>query len=226
MEVTKMNFLKKFVFFFDYILPFPLLVIMPYLWYIRVNHNLLFAIYVLALPLLWGYIVPGVGTNVLKLWWFKGKWVVGNYYLHHGIMYAGPLSLLLYVTFGDGPVSTVQSITIILCTGGMQGLLSSQHDILAIKAGTMVMDNPPAREGKSPEEIVNYCSPLAFFLIGGSYGASCVFAYGKLVVEQVHTASMFCFLLLFGVIIMGLIPSIPYLLLNKRDRKKEKINDP
>ncbi|UCH93604.1 MAG: hypothetical protein JSV88_25495 [Candidatus Aminicenantes bacterium] len=131
-----MNFLRKFVFFFDFILPFPLLVIMPYLWYIRVEHNLLFALYVLILPMLWGYIVPGIGTNVLKLWWFKGKWLVGNYYLHHGIMYAGPMALLLYVTFGEGPVSTTQAITIILCTAGMQGLLSSQHDILAIKAGT------------------------------------------------------------------------------------------
>jgi len=215
-----MNFSKKVVFFIDFILPFPLLVLMPYLWYIRVEHNLRFALYVLILPLLWGYIVPGIGTNVLKLWRFKGKWLIGNYYLHHGIMYAGPMALLLYVTFGIGPVSTVQSITIILCTASMQAFFSSQHDILAVKAGSLIIDNPPARARKSADEIVNYLNPLYFFLLGGSYAAGCIFAYNKIVVEQAHAAGEFILLLLVGLGLMGIVPSVPSLAILKIREKK------
>ncbi|UCH93603.1 MAG: hypothetical protein JSV88_25490 [Candidatus Aminicenantes bacterium] len=83
------------------------------------------------------------------------------------------------------------------------------------------MDNPPARAGKSAEEIVNYFSQVCFFLIGGTYGASCVYAYYVLVIEQVRTASMFGLLLLVGVGSMAIIPSIPYLLLIQRNRKKQ-----
>lgn len=217
-----MNFLKKFMFFVDYILPFPLLVIMLYLWYIRVDNNLLFAAYVLVLPLVWGYAVPGIGTNFLKLWRFKGKWLVGNFFLHHGFMFAGPMALLLYVTFGEGPVSTTQVITIILCTAGMQGLLSSQHDLLAVKAGCLIIDNPPARQGKSPEEIVNYLNPLYFFLLGGSYAAACVYAYHKIVTEQWQTAGEFFRLILVGLGIMSIIPSLPtYIILKIRTRRIE-----
>jgi hypothetical protein len=215
-----MNAVKRFIFFFDYILPFPLLGIMPYLWYIRVDRSLLFALYVIVLPMVWGYVIPGIGTNLLKMWWFKGRWMVGKYYWHHGIMYAGPMALLLYVTFGAGPVSAVQSITIILCTAGMQGLLSSQHDILAVKTGSLILDNPPARAGKSAEEIVNYLSPFYFFLLGGSYAAGCIFAYNKLVVEQAHTAGEFILLLLVGLGLMGLVPGIPSLVILKIREKK------
>ncbi|MCP5049899.1 MAG: hypothetical protein GY940_22215, partial [bacterium] len=144
-----MNGLKRFMFFFDYILPFPLFFIMLYLWYIRVDHNFMYAAYVLGLPLVWGYIIPGIGTNVLKLWRFEGKWKIGGYYWHHGFMYAGPVAFIIYATFGEGPISTSQVVTIILCTASAQGLFSSQHDILAVKAGSLIIDNPPARAGKS-----------------------------------------------------------------------------
>jgi len=202
--------MRKFMFFFDYILPFPLFGIMLYLWYIRVG-DLLFASYVLALPLLWGYIVPGIGTNVLKLWRFEGKWRVGNFYYHHGVMYAGPMALIMYITFGSGPVSMTRVVTVILCTAGMQGFLSGQHDVYAVKSGHLFIDNPPAREGKSPEEIVNYYNPKYFFLLGGMFGGSCVYAYQKIVIEQVHTGSWYCLLLVIGLGLMGVIPSVPFL---------------
>lgn len=208
-----MNFLKRFMFFFDYVLPFPLFVLMFYLWYLRAGHNPLFACYVLVLPLLFGYIVPGVGTNILKLWRFTGKWMIGSYYWHHGFIYAGPLALILYITFGCGPVSTLQAVTIILCNGGMQGLLSFQHDTMAVKVGALIIDNPPAKQGKSAEEIVNYLNTLFFFLLGASYAGACIYAYGRMTQERVVTVGEFAWLLLVGLALIGIVPSVPTLLI-------------
>jgi len=223
-----LNFTKKFLFFFDHILPFPLMFIMFYLWYRRFDGNGWMASFVLALPFVWGYVVPGIGTNLLKLWRFEGKGRIGNFYWHHGFMYAGPLALLLYTTFGDGPVSTTQIITIILCTGGMQGLLSSQHDIMAVKAGTLIIDNPPGRAGKSAEEIVNYMSPLYFFLLGSMYASGCIYAYGFFVTGKMQTAGGFSYLLLVGLTLMAVVPSVPYLLAialhNKRNRPSSRLS--
>jgi hypothetical protein len=208
-----MTFLKRFMLFFDFILPFPLFAAMFYLWYLRVGHNWFFASFVLVLPLVWGYVVPGIGTNILKMWRFEGRWKMGNYHIHHGFMYAGPLALILYCTFGAGPVSTLQAITIILCTAAAQGFFSSQHDVMAIKAGHLFIDNPPARAGKSAEEIVNYLSPFYFFLLGVTYAAACIYAYNKTFSHHWHTFEEFIILLAVGLTLMSVVPSVTSLII-------------
>ena len=84
--------------FWIYVLPLPLTVAMYFAW-MAWSHNRAFTWYVLLLPLVYGYVVPGIATNLLHKWRFKGAWVVGQYYAHHGFLYVANMSPLLLLTF-------------------------------------------------------------------------------------------------------------------------------
>ena len=67
------------------------------------SRNGTFALFVMLLPLFYGYVVPGIATNILHKWRFKGAWVVGHYYVHHGFLYAANMSPLLLLSFLGTP---------------------------------------------------------------------------------------------------------------------------
>lgn len=109
--------------FWVYALPLPLCVVMYLAWAAWAG-NRVFALYVMLLPLFYGYAAPGIATNLLHKWRFKGPWVVGNYYAHHGFMYAANMSPLLFVAFlGASRESLSLGVVIraLLCTGALHG---------------------------------------------------------------------------------------------------------
>lgn len=93
------RFHRRVVYVLDFYLPFPLTALMFWLWWARTG-SAAFAAYTTAAGLIFGYLVPGIGTNLLGLWKFSGPWKLGSYYLHHGFLYAPYLSLVLYGCFG------------------------------------------------------------------------------------------------------------------------------
>ena len=85
-----------------YVLPLPVAVAMYFLW-TKWSDDRTFALFVMLLPLVYGYVVPGIATNLLHKWRFKGPWVVGHYYVHHGVLYAANMSPLLSLGFLGTP---------------------------------------------------------------------------------------------------------------------------
>ena len=168
-----------------YALPVPLAVGMYFVWRHYTSH-VGFALYVSLVPLFYGYISPGIATNVLHRWRFKGPGVIGSYYLHHGFMYAANMSPLLFLAMaGQGldPLTIGSWVRISLVAGGLHGFVLWIHDILLVRNDMVEIYNRPAREGRSAEEIVAYYAPLCFFLIGASYAAGSLFAYQQLVLK-------------------------------------------
>ena len=178
------RFHRRIVYALDFYLPLPLTALMFWLWWARTG-SAAFAAYTIAAGLVFGYLVPGIGTNLLGLWRFSGPWMVGNYYLHHGFLYAPYLSLVLYGCFGVWDTLTLgQAVTVILCMGLVQGLVSSLHDICGIKAGMIRIFNARSASGASPEEIVMGWGPLGFGLFGAVYALFGVLAYRFYVLES------------------------------------------
>lgn len=64
-------FHRRVVYVLDFYLPFPLTALMFWLWWIRTG-SAAFAAYTIAAGLVFGYLVPGIGTNLLGLWRFSG----------------------------------------------------------------------------------------------------------------------------------------------------------
>lgn len=58
--------------FWVYVLPLPLFVVMYFVW-AAWSDNRVFALYVMLLPLFYGYVAPGIATNLLHKWRFKDR---------------------------------------------------------------------------------------------------------------------------------------------------------
>jgi hypothetical protein len=182
------------------------------------SSNWSFSLYVILLPLLFGYIIPGIGTNILKLWAFKWKFMrMGNYFIHHGFMYAPYFALSLYLTFGNtGEISFIQAATIVISNSFLQCFLSTLHDYMGLKSGMIEIYNRPYREGKSAAEIVFDYMPVGYVLLGCTYAVSCLVAYWYISNTVTISFSAFLLLIISGLAIMGL-TGIYYVY---RERKK------
>ncbi len=203
--------MKKLMIIWVYLLPFPVCIAAFFYWR-EVTKSQLFALFIIALPVLYGYIIPGIGTNIMKKWRFHGKMLLGNYYIHHGFKYASNLNLSFFVAFSDAYVQPNPSlnryITIALSTAFIQGYIIWIHDTHCIKQGMLELDNPFSRAGKSAEEISFQYAPLTFFLIGLTFAISSLIAYQQLVVENIDSWRVFSYCLLGGFTMMASIPSI------------------
>jgi len=195
----------RVLFIIDFILPLPLTALMFYLWYIRTN-SWSFSLYVILLPLLFGYTVPGIGTNILKLWAFKWKFMrMGNYFIHHGFMYAPYFALSLYLTFGnDGQISFIQAATIVISNTFLQCFLTTWHDYWGVKSGMIEIYNRPFREGKSAAEIILDYGPVGYAMFGCTYAISCLVAYCYLFNSISFSFLTFLLLIISGLVLMGL----------------------
>jgi hypothetical protein len=204
---------RALVWLIDYLLPLPLTAAMYLLWEARTG-SAAFAAYTLLLGLAFGYVVPGIGTNLLGLWRFSGPLRVGNFFLHHGFMYAPYLSLTLFVTWGEwGAAGPVQAATTVASTALAQGLVSSLHDIAGIRAGAIEIFSARAEAGRSPEAVVLEYGPVGFGLLGAAYAASCLLARGEVVAGA--SPGRFALLVSGGVLLMGL-TGLPYVVKERR----------
>ena len=204
---------RAFIWLVDYLLPLPLTAAMYLAWRARTGSPA-FAAYTLLLGLAFGYVVPGIGTNLLGLWRFSGPLRVGNFFLHHGFMYAPWLSLTLYVTWGEwGAPGPARALTVLASAALAQGLVSSLHDVAGLKAGAIEIFTARAAAGRSPEAIVLEYGPIGFGLFGAAYALSCLLARGELLAGP--GPGRFALLVGGGVLMMGL-TGLPYVVKERR----------
>ena len=201
-----------------YVLPLPLSGAMYFAW-LRWSGSIVFALYVLLLPLAYGYIVPGIATNILRKWRFHGRLLIGRYFAHHGFLYAAKLSPLLLLAFlgtPRAPLTPGAIVRILLATGALVGFVYWWHDLLLVRYGFVTVDNSPAREGASPETIVAHYAPLCFFLVGLTYAAAAVLGFHVFIVRG-HTApGTIAWVSLSGFALMFTLPSLAYRLCERR----------
>lgn len=217
---------KTFLFLYNKIYPFIGFPLLSWHWYQATNLG--FALFVLGLPLVYGYFVPGIGTNVLKLWrFFDKRWLVGNYFIHHGFIYASTLALALVITFTPyrQPLFVsfwefgVWNLLLNMArAAGLVGFVGWFHDTVALREGMLEMYNTPWKQGASPEAVAFHYGPLVFSITGASYAGFAVLAY-EFIVRQGDFNSLF-WLIPLAIAVMSVAVSVPYLILEKRENKK------
>ncbi len=145
----KYRFERGYLFLVDFALPLPMTALMYFLWQQRTG-SALFAAYVLTLGVLFGYVFPGIGTNLLLLWKFNGPFRIGHYHIHHGFMYAPYLALVFYAAFNpDAPLTVENILRTVLCGACLQIVVSCHHDIWGVKTGVIEIYNTPAKLQKT-----------------------------------------------------------------------------
>jgi len=132
------------------------------------------ALAIVLLPVIFGYVVPGIGTNITRLWEFKAGLRAGRYTLLHGLMFGGASSFLAWCYIGvtDTHPGELSLVNTIAATAVIIGMCNWLFDYLAIKYGIAVIRNKPYAEKKSSWTIVADYAPVYFGFFGGSYGAA------------------------------------------------------
>lgn len=203
-----MTLSKLSLFFGNKVYPFLSLPVLAYLWNQAGGTG--FAVFALGLPFLFGYIAPGIGTNFLKMWRFRDTWTVGNYYIHHGFIYAATMGTVLYIAFLPPAQNDLQTLlgNMLRCAG-ILGFVGWAHDTIAIREGQMEVYNLPWKQGQPAEVVAAQYAPLCFFLLGACYAATVTLGYQTLVLNG-NPASLW-WLFPLGLTLMSAAISLPFL---------------
>lgn len=200
---------KTFLFIYNYIFPtlgFPWVC---WLWYRAGGAPL--AIFIMGLPLIYGYIIPGIGTNLMKKWRFNGPMLIGGYYWHHGFIYSSTMGMALFIAAFPVGEGLLAILLIALRTAAIVGFVAWWHDILAVRNGMVEIYNGPCKRGEPPEVIVTSYAPVCFSLLGLTYGAVGGLAYQMVLKGE----SSMVWLWPVGLIAMTVATCVPYLVLEK-----------
>ncbi len=161
----------KFFHIYQYAAPLILLPLSYVLWLNRFDGHHRLVWFALSLPILSAYVIPGIGTNWLKLWEFNTRFKLGRFRPHHGFVFGSAISLLALICV-DAPaapeVGTILRSGFI--TGSVLAFWNWIYDIRAIKVGFITMYNRQHAEGRGAEAIATDYAPIFFFMFGLCYG--------------------------------------------------------
>lgn len=206
-----MEFKRLFLSALMFWLPIPVTTAMAIVWW-RFSGDLKVVSVAVLLPLVYGYVMPFIGINILKNWQFKGGWRIGGMYVHHGFMYASKLSF-----FGFAPLmilSIEMPVWILNCLWiGMTSVLYActawLQDHLSFSFGIVI----DPKSGLSLN--VNRYAPVCFSLIGLLYTAGLVTCY-HMKLNNSLTTSYTLGLLSVQFLLMLIIPGLLFRFLSKR----------
>jgi hypothetical protein len=140
------------------------------------------ALLVLAIPVVYAYIVPAVGTNVLRVWEFNTRLRLGRFRPHHGFVFGSATAVLMLPALGTP--TTHPTLADIAASGLLAavilGVANWLYDVAAIRAGILKVYNQPWAEGRQASAIVNDYAPWFFGGFGLVQGAGLKFAEGML----------------------------------------------
>ncbi|MCP4073452.1 MAG: hypothetical protein GY742_17195 [Hyphomicrobiales bacterium] len=165
--------IRKLLDIYQYIFPVVLTPMGYWLWWRHYGHDHALAILVFLIPILFAYIVPGVGTNVLKVWEFNTRFRLGRFRPHHGFVFGSVTSLFVLLVIGqpNGDAQVSDMLISGFIVASVLGFWNWLYDIIAIKAGVLKVYNQPFADKKGAEAIATDYAPIFFGGFGFIYGA-------------------------------------------------------
>jgi hypothetical protein len=157
---------------YQWIMSLAILPICYLAWYEKLDKRHDLTILVFIVPVVFGYVVPGVGTNLLKLWEFNAGVKMGRFTVLHGIVFGascGLLSLLCcdILLVKSSPFSMLKSAHV---CGVVICFWNWIFDVYALHSGIAVIYNKPRALGKSCLSIASDYAPVYFGAFGICYG--------------------------------------------------------
>jgi hypothetical protein len=191
---------RSLLFFSTYLFPavgFPLL---TYAWW-RASGSWAFVSVVMGVPVVFGYLMPGIATQYVKRWRFTTGPRVGAYYVHHGFIYAAKLALVLFLVVRSPAAvrSAFDVAAIVIVAGAATAFGGWLHDVHAVRAGTIEVDG-------GVEALVEFV-PASYFAMGATYASVVLAAYAILAADPGALAWVFPG----GLAILCIVPSAVFL---------------
>ena len=161
---------RKLFEIYSYIAPTLLFPSALWLWYTKTG-KISTAFMIVMLPVIVSYIVPAIGTNYLKLWEFKTRFMAGKFRIQHGFLFGSASAIFALAVFDFSKGSLVlMAIKNGFVLGSVIALWNWIYDIYAIKSGTMAVYTKGYYLGKSEYEIAFDYAPVYFGVFGFIYG--------------------------------------------------------
>lgn len=164
--------MRRFFRWYQFVVPLVLFPASYLLWLRRYDGDHTLVWFALSLPVLFAYIVPGLGTNWLKLWEINTRFRIGRFRPHHGFVFGTATSLfgLVCVPATAPGFDLGDFLRAALVTGSVIGFWNWLYDIYAIKSGFIVLHTRLAAEGQPAEVVATNHAPVYFGVFGACYG--------------------------------------------------------
>ena len=177
--------MRRFFHLYQYAGPAILTPLAAFGWWRHYGGNAPLAALALLVPVLHAYIVPGFGTNVLKMWAFNTRLKLGRFRPQHGFVFGSATALLTLACMGapDPQPSPASIAATAALAGALLLAVNWIYDALALRHGFLEVYNQPWADGAGPAAIAADYVPWFFGLFGVLYGAGLRVAEGALLVE-------------------------------------------
>ena len=163
----------RFFRWYQFVVPLTLFPLSYVLWLRRYDGDHALVWLALLLPVMFAYVIPGIGTNWLGLWEFNTRFRLGRFRPHHGFVFGTATSLfgLLCVPEAAAGFNLGECLRAALVTSSVIGFWNWLYDTAAIKSGFIIVHTRPAAEGQPAEVIAAHHAPVYFGVFGACYGA-------------------------------------------------------
>jgi hypothetical protein len=177
--------MRRFFSVYQYLGPAVLLPLAYWLWYRQSGRHDFVAI-VVALPVLFQYILPAIGTNVLGLWEIDTRVRAGKFRPHHGFVFGAATAMLAFLVTAPGPPTGLGFWDLLrasLVMASVLGFWNWLYDILAVRSGHIRLYTQAYADGRCAAAMVGDHAPVYFGTFGAVYGIAIEVARSLLVVH-------------------------------------------
>lgn len=194
---------KNFFTLYQYLGPIILTPTSFWLWWHTYEGDLKQTLVAWLIPILYSYIVPAIGTNVLKVWEFNTRYKLGNFRPHHGFVFGSATAMIAWLVH---PL-TSSTLFLVLQTGmifaSVLGFINIIYDIKAIKNGILMVYNQPYADQKTEEAIVMDYALWFFGVFGLIYGLGV--GLSEWLTYHYHSHAFTFTLLFFGILTLSIL---------------------
>ena len=163
--------MKRALSIYQYAAPLVLAPLSFLLWKREYSGNLKLIATAWLIPILWAYIVPGIGTNVLNVWEFDTRLRLGRFRPHHGFVFGSATAMIAWLVHGSlaRDLWDVARNALILCS--VIGFWNLLYEVKALQSGILRVYNQPWADGRDETAIALDYAPWFFGGFGAIYGA-------------------------------------------------------
>jgi hypothetical protein len=197
---------------YQYLVPAVLFPASYYFWWRRFDHRHDFVLLAMSMPVVFAYVIPGLGTNWLRLWEFKTRWRLGRFRPHHGFVFGTATSLLAFVCLDARPPSRagLELFRDGFILGSVLAFWNWLYDVYAIRAGFIVVYNRRYHDRAGPEAVATAYAPVVFGAFGACYGVA--LALSRYYLLEVGCRECFWWLLIGGSLAGLVVPVLAFVL--------------
>jgi hypothetical protein len=161
--------LKNALTLYQYLAPAVLAPASFWLWHREYDGDLRLVAAAWSIPVLWAYIVPGIGTNVLKVWEFNTRLKLGRFRPHHGFVFGSATAMLAWLVHVPAhSLFDIARSAFVLCS--VLAFWNLVYDVAALRAGILSVYNQSWADGQAEAAIAMDYAPWFFGGFGAVYG--------------------------------------------------------